>query len=379
LFSHKPFMEQELQKAREIIAKSDHIGLLLPAHPDADCYTAAEALVRTMEALGKHTGFLPGRSPDAARVQDACTHMLNPAPLVREFVIGIATAEVPVSQLRYEKHDDRIDIVLSPRSSPIREDSFSFREGKIQCDCIIALGLPDIETLPALDTVDPSFFTETPILVIGNDPDQKSYGEINLVSPPDVPLSETVAALAAGNPGRAPDADTATILLAGIIAHTDGFRAPVQAHTHAAVASLLGLGARHDDARAIAAAEESFGMRQLAARAVVRSKETNGGRVLWSFLTSDDFEKTARTGADIAYVARALAQSGPARRISVLLWHDKETGRVRVSAGGDSEVVGMLNEREPGTIHGALLTLTADFASFVEAEERIASLLREIL
>ncbi len=372
-------MEQELQKAKELIAKSEHIALLLPERPDIDCYAAAEVLARSCEQEGKHAAFLPSIAADAPKAPDLCKKILNPNLLIREFIIGIATNDVPVAQLRYEKHDDRIDIILSPRSSPIHEDSFSFREGKIQCDCVIALGIADIEAIPALAGLEPSFFTETPVLVVGNSADQKSYGEVTIATPASVPLSETIYSLLIGGAGAKPDPDAATLLLAGIMAHSDNFHAPVQARTHTVVAELLELGAEQTRASLLVAANEPFSLRQLAARATVRSKESDGANVLWSFLTAEDFEKPGRTPDDTTAVSAALARGLAPHRISVLLWQDQGAKRVHASLLGDRPLLDAIHNQEPGAFQSPSFMLAADFASFVDAEERIASLLREIL
>ena len=372
-------MEQELQKAKDLITKSEHIAILLPARPDTDCYTAAEALVRTVVARGKHAAFLPSIAADAAPAGSACVAVLNPTPLIREFIISIATDEVPVAQLRYEKHDDRIDIILSPRSSPIREDSFSFREGKIQCDCVIALAVPDIEAVPALAGIEHAFFTETPIIAIGNTPDQKSYGEINLLSTKGAPLSEIVYMLITEKSAAKPESATATILLAGIMAHTDGFRASAEASTHTSAAELLDLGAEHDRAAELAETHQPFALRQLVARAAVRSKQSDDGRVLWSFLTAEDFEKTGRAATDTAHVSFALTREFPRHEISVLLWQDPAMRRVHASLLGERSLLEAIAEREPSAFQSPTLVFTADFESFNAAEERLVSLLREIL
>lgn len=378
-------MDQEIQKAKDLITKSEHIALLLPERPDIDCYAAAEAIARAAAQSHKHVGFLPSIAADAVKAPDACTAVLNPRRLIREFIIGIATNAIPVAQLRYEKHDGRIDIILSPQSSPIREDSFSFREGKILCDSIIALNVADIETLPALADTDPAFFTETPIIAVGNSPDQKPYGEVNIISSPSVPLSESAAgilsALAPASPsaGTLPDADTATLLLAGIIAHTHAFRAPLEPGTHTAAARLLERGADQSRANAIAEADGSFSVRQLVARAMVRSKEDTDKNILWSFLTAEDFEKTGRTPADAARVSTALAQAFSPRRVSVLLWQDTDAKLVHATLLGERTLLDTIQSHEPGAFQSPSLTLAADFVSFHEAEEHIASLLREIL
>lgn len=370
--------ETELQKAKDLIAKSEHIAILLPERPDIDCYAAAEAMARAYETQGKRVGFLPSIAADAPNAPDACAKVLNPNPLTREFIIGIETTHVPIAQLRYEKHEDRIDVILSPKSAPISEDSLSFQEGKVQCECVIALGIPDIDALPPLTGVEPPFFTETPIAALGNTPEHKSYGEANLVSPGEMPLSQIAYALVTGQGAPKIDAETATVLLAGIIAATDDFNAPVQSTTHAIAAELIRQGAQQARAGAIAHSEP-FALRQLAARAGVRSKEDGEKSILWSFLTGEDFEKTNRTPADVPHVVRALTRAFAPHRISILLWQDPRLKQVRASVLGERSVLDGIASREPGAFQSPMLVLAADFNNFVDAEERLASLLREVL
>ena len=371
-------METELTKAKDIIAKSEHIAMLLPERPDTDCFVAAEAIARACGTEGKHLAFLPAMSPDAARAPDACTRILNPKPLIREFVISIETALAPVAQLRYEKHEDRIDIILSPKSSPIRGDSLAFGEGKIQCDALITLGVPDIDALPPMASVDPAFFTETPIINIGNAAPHGSYGEVNLLSAPETSLSE-IAYRLLGTIRAKPDPEEATLLLSGIMSHTHGFRSSVRQETHRTAAELMDMSADHDRASLIARAGEPFAVRQLVARASVRSKEAEGGRVLWSFLTSEDFEKTGRTPLDAPLVSQSLAQALAPHPVSVLLWQDPTVKRVHAALMAERGILESIVAREPGSFHSPSLVLAADFENFAAAEERITSLLREIL
>ncbi|OHA03447.1 MAG: hypothetical protein A3J58_03560 [Candidatus Sungbacteria bacterium RIFCSPHIGHO2_02_FULL_52_23] len=376
-------MDTELAKAKELLAKSEHIALLLPEKPGVDCLAAAEAIAHALDARGKHVGFLPSTHQEASETAgfpETFGTVLNPTPLTREFIISIATSQVPVAELRYEKHDDRIEIILSPKATPIREDSFSFREGKVQCDCLITIGIPDIEAISARSGVAPEFFTETPIIAIGNDAAHKKYGEINLVSSAETPLSEIAYSFATRAIGTKPDAANATLLLAGILRHTDLFRSPVGKETHTAASELLSFGADARRARAIARGSRPFALMQLIARAQVRSKEdSTGASVLWSFLTAEDFEKTGRSPADATDVLRAVRDVFGERRASVLLYQDPQMKRVHAAVLADTALLAALSAREPGSPQDASLLLVGDFENFISAEERLSALLREIL
>lgn len=372
--------QQDLAKAKELLSQAEHVGILLPERPDPDCLFAAEAVWRAAEASGKHVGLLPGPDATLAPVSASLAKLAHPATLAREFIIGIATDEVPVSQLRYEKHDDRIEIILSPKASPISEDSFSFREGSVQCDCLIAIGVTDIEAVPSREGVGPAFFADTPIIALANTASQQTYGDANLIASDQTPVSEIAYALVTQALGVAPDAETSTLLYAGIFHHTDGFRAPVRRECFAVLAELLGLGADQARAGALAAESRPFALTQLIGRAAVRSKETGeGNAVLWSFLTAEDFEKTGRTPADAIGVLASLGGIFPAHRVSVLLWQDLQQRRIHAALTGGRPVLDMIAGRAEAMFQSPSLMLAADFESFTAAEERVASLLREVL
>lgn len=369
-------LHDEAQKARDLLAPAEHIALLLAAHPTLDAIAAAEAIARVLTGQNKYIGFLPGVSPDARPIPDAFSHVRNPRPLTRERIIAIDTAVAPVGQLRYEKHDDRIEIILSPRSAAINEDAFSFREGKLQCDALIAIGIPDIEALSVESLgLTPQFFTETPIINIGNTENHKAYGEANLLSHGLASLSELTAAYMSARDAGALDAETATLLLAGVISESRNFAAPVRVGAHLAAAQFLEAGADQTAAGSLAGRDKQFPLLQLIARASVRSKETDQGRILWSFLTADDFEKTGRAAKDAAAVMEAVPHFFPPHETCVLLWQDPATRDVRAMIHADRAALASISERVAGELQNPAFLVEARFAHFPEAEEYITALI----
>lgn len=373
-------LEAEKQKARDLIAKSEHIALLLAKHPTIDCLAAGEAAARVLSAQEKGVGFLPSVSFEAPPPPEAFSHILNPRPLAREFIIAVDTARSPVGQLRYEKHPERIEIILSPKSDPVREEALSFRQGKIQCDCLITFGVPDVESLSIAELgVEAQFFTETPIINIGNSDRHKPYGEINFLLTDGPPLSELTYELIKSVNSGPLDPETATVILTGITAQTQNFRSPIRISTHLAAADLLQAGADQARAAALAQWERPMGLLQLIARASVRSKESDAGRIMWSFLTAEDFEKTGRPVSDIPAVLEALPGFFPSRPVHVLLWQDAKTRGIKAMLQAAPAALAALAATYPGELRGRTLIPEAAFADFPQAEERLAALLREAL
>ncbi len=371
--------ESEKQKARDLIAKSEHIALVLDRYPTMDCLAAAEVIARMLSGQDKSVGFLPNVALDAPQPPQEFSHILNPQSLTHEFVIGVDTINSPVAQLRYEKHPDKIEIILSPKSAPIRENALSFGQGKVQCDCLVAIGVPDIESLSVAQLgVEPQFFTETPIINIGNAAEHKPYGEVNLLLPEETALSETAYELMKAIQAGSLDPESATIVLAGIISKTDNFRSPVRVGTHLAAADLLQIGADQPRAAAMAQGERPMTLLQLVARAAVRSKETKGGGVLWSFLTAEDFEKTGRGRADVPAVLEALPRFFSLHPMHVLLWQDPARRTVQAILHASPALLASIANREPGEMRNhPALALDATFANFQDAEDRLTALLAE--
>lgn len=372
-------LTDEAEKARDILSAAEQVAILLPPRPSLDALAAAEAIARALAGQGKYIGFLPSVAADMPPMPEVLRHVSNPRPLIRERIIAIDTSQTPVGQLRYEKHDNEIEIILSPKSGAIREDAFSFKDGKIQCDALIAIAVPDIEEVPveALGLT-PQFFTETPIINISNADGQKEYGEVNLVSQGLASLSELAAVCVKQLDSRALDGDMATLLLAGLIHETSNFAPPVRIGAHLAAADLLEHGADHAAAASLAGAGMPFSLLQLIARAQVRSKETDDGRVLWSFLTAEDFEKTGRQAKDASRVCEALPRFFPPHETEVLLWQDPGTREIRSLIRAPHPILAALAERTQGTLSNPAFAPAETYLNFLEAEERIAALLREV-
>lgn len=368
----------ETAQAIELIEKSEHIALLLPQKPTVDIFCAAEALSQTLLGREKTVGFLqksdmgslpPGLFQNTRRAQ----------PLLKEFIVSLDTKMAPISEIRYEKTDDRLDIIFSPKSLSIEKSSVSFRDGKTRADLVIALGIHDLEREHVL-TMSPEFFTETPILNIDISEDNKQYGEADLVAVDTPTLAEVVYELLTALTQSPLPKGPATLLLGGILAQTNHFREiKTNADTFRIASELLRLGADRAAAREISEHGDPLPLLQLFGRATVRSRVESEQGVVWSFVTEEDFEKTGRSAADIPAVLDHIETSFPPHRVAALLWHDLEKKSIRAALTGERTVLEKIAERGLGHFQSPHILLIATFDEFKEAEERIRSLLAGVL
>ena len=228
----------DLNRAIEFIEGRERFALALSREQTLDCLAAAEALVGHLEKKGKQVGLLLPPQKETA-LGEKFSRLKALPPLLHEFVVSLDSASSPITQLRYEKSGDRLDIVFSPKSLPIDAGSITFRPGRVFCDALITLGVADVESLNAEQT-DPEFFLKTPSLNIDHSDRNKKYGEVNLVSQ-QKPLSETVYKLISPGGADALGPEDATLLLAGVLGYYHGLVCETHPDSLLFLANLLPL------------------------------------------------------------------------------------------------------------------------------------------
>jgi len=369
----------ETQKALSLIEKSEHIGIILPAEPTQDVFTAAEVLLRMLTGLNKHVGLLTPLPRTEGSAPSPFTALEKSKPLPKEFIVALDTATSPASQVRYEKNANEISFIVSPLNTSITKESISFREGKVQCDTVCAIGVPDIEAV-ATDYIGPDFFTQMPIIAIDTSPEYTNYGEVHLVDPKKASCSEIVYEFLSLLTETALDQQNATLLLSGITFCTRAFADPkTTADTLLAASELVRLGASLADAQTIGANTFPLRLQQLHGRAIVRSRMDEHIGVMWSFLTAEDFEKTGSTAKDTEAVLRHIETVLPQTRIAALIWQETALSKIKATLAGARPLLEALTHSGDGSFQSPSLVLTSTFETFREAEESVRSLLTPIL
>lgn len=155
------------------------------------------------------------------------------------------------------------------------------------------------------------------------------FGEISVVDTHVSSTSELVVELFQAN-GVQIDEQTATLLLAGIIFDTGGFRYPnTSARTFAIAAELVSLGAKASHiAREVLENRPPRAM-QLLGRALSSLTVEPDGLIAWGQISMRDYDELGATDADTEGIVNSLSQvKGPK---VVILLRETEPGTVRVS------------------------------------------------
>jgi len=372
----------DTSKAIELIEKSHHIGIILPHSPNLDHLFCAEALMRALKETQHSPVLLKNeRLGEALREREQLITLLASSPLpLKEFIVSVDATLAPIAQLRYEKRDGGVEIILSPQSSPVTQSALSFREGKILCDCVIAVGMSRLEDADVPPWLPSNFFTETPLINIdSNSHNNTLYGDVNCVNENASSLGEVMGALLKDwNPSLLAK-DTATLILASLLHKTGEVAAESHraASTFLAISELVRSGADYAAARRAVSPPPPLNLLQLFARATVRSKHEEELDTLWSFLTTEDFMKTARTPRDVSRTLAYVAEVFPRPETTALLWEHPEQKTVRALLAGAPATLERIHANAGGQFLSPHLELPNDFPSFREAEDNLRTLIAE--
>lgn len=358
-----------LDQAVRRIGEANTIALVLADAPGLDAWGSAVALERGLVTLGKAVSvFAPAVAALPTKALVAAGGWSS-EPL-REFIISFDLTRSPIKELKYERDENRMNVILAPTGSSIRREDVEFKNGALRYDLAVTLGVSRIEEASASLAQAPELLYEKPVLNIDVDPKNTAYGELNLLAAagesmgsPTIPelTYHTLKGLEA-LPG---DPETATTLLASLAAATDGLRlGRASAGALSMAGELIERGADAEASRRYAAAARPLAEEQLLARAIARTRLDPEINTLWSVLTAEDFEKTGMTEAAVEDLLERMCDTLPQAEHHVLLWQDAERPDIQAlirsaSAGKESP-----------------LSPPAAYPTFREAEVAIGELLR---
>ncbi|MBI4132135.1 MAG: hypothetical protein HY474_00715 [Candidatus Sungbacteria bacterium] len=353
-------------EAAKRIAASATIAVVLPETAGLEIIGSAAALVFGLKSLGKAVSvFAPSAAYGALALLPGALGA-DEEPL-REFIISFDLTRSPIKELKYERADNRLDIILSP-TGRIRREDVIFRWGELRYDLVITIGAQSPDAIGTAIRSAPELIHEKPLLNIDIDQENRRFGDLNLVPPAAALEPPTLAEMTAGlltALGVTHDAERATALFAALASATNNFRPQrTSASAFRLAGELKAAGADTMASRLTAPPEAQAGRMRLSGRAMARSRLEPELDLLWALLTAEDFSKTATGPEDTAAVLEQLLLAFPGVGRAVLLWQEETDGAIRVHAT-------TADNAEP-------LPLAKDvFPSFPAAEEHIRRLLGE--
>jgi phosphoesterase RecJ-like protein len=315
----------------ELLEKSQSPLILLRPDYSVDGLAGGLALKRILTSMGKenvtitsHDFKLPKKLaffPGSETVQNSLEN-------VRQFVISLDVSKTKVDTISYNVKDDHLDFMIRPKDGTFQDSDVSTRLSGGEYDLVITLNTPDLESLGTLYDNDTDFFFETPIVNIDHRPDNERYGQINLVDIVASSSSEIIAELFVMHNKKIIDEDTATLLLAGMMAETKSWHVPnVTPQALSLAGDLMEAGARKEEIMNNLYRSKNLSTLHLWGRALARLKADDEHGIAWATIPSTDFNTTETTEQDLEGVVNELISISSNAPV-ILLLYQKKDGRV---------------------------------------------------
>ncbi|MFA5228151.1 MAG: hypothetical protein WC446_00035 [Candidatus Paceibacterota bacterium] len=173
---------------KEILKKSDRIGILTKKNANNDAIGASLALFFALREAGKKACFPSKNIPE--EIFSFAKNEEN-----KKFQISF---NEDVSEVYYEKKEKGIVIYLTPKDKNIDDERFSCKIisknnfFSSEYDILVTIGIDDFKEVENLCGPDELF--NCTIINIDNKTDNQNYGEINIIKV-DQSLSQTIACL----------------------------------------------------------------------------------------------------------------------------------------------------------------------------------------
>lgn len=209
------------QQAKEIIERSQNILITCNKNLDGDNIGSAFAFYFLLKKMGKIPYLVLDKNlPEKFNFLPAVKFSIGKPNENQNLVISLDLRKKNVNEVYYEKKDESLKIIISPKDCALFHNDINVANGNATYDLMITLGAPDQESIGAIFEKEPELFHQTPILNIDIRPGNENYGKINFIDLQASSCSEILANFLRSYFENFIDSQIATCLLTGIITTT---------------------------------------------------------------------------------------------------------------------------------------------------------------
>ncbi len=246
---------------------------------------------------------------------------------LHQCIITVDIAQSGLSELSYDKKDDKLRIFITPQTGYITRDNITTAQTEYKYDVIIVLDTPDVVSLGNIYTNNGDFFHTTPIINIDHKSSNEYFGSINMVDIPASTTSEIMYSVLTQIGEEAPiTRHMANALLTGLIEGTRSFKhRKVRPNTLDVASKLVELGADRAFIMKNLYQTKSISTFRLWGTALANMVYDKKHNIVSTTITRDDFIRSQATKNDLDTIIDELITTSPdAQFILVLNEHPDE-------------------------------------------------------
>ncbi len=316
-----------LKQVTDLLTRSSNILIALPSHPSTDAVAGGLALFLALEKLGKKTKVvcndfdLPPHHQFLPKSKEIHTDLTA----LRKFVITVDMTRTKVEELSYDIAGDKLNIYLTPKNGFYEPRDVTTSVSEYEYDLVVTLDCPDMESLGKLFEQNAEFFYHTPTINIDHNAANEHYGQVNYIELVATSTSEILFDVIKALGPQLLDEYIATGLLTGIISKTKSFQTNSVTPRSLSVASyLIEQGARRDEIIKHLYRTKSVTTLKLWGRTLARLRTDMDGRIVWSVLNRQDFERSGADDSELPGVIDELIINMPQAEVMMLMYEQAD-------------------------------------------------------
>lgn len=371
----------QIQQIYEAILRSQNPLIITKRAWNLDSVTSGLGLLKLAERLEKNADFVcenfnPHKNikflPGIDKVKPEIENL-------NRFIIKLDTSKTKIKELGYDLKGDALEIYLSPKFGNWSPDDIATETSPYKHDLVLAVDTPDLESIGRAYEQYADFFYRTPIINLDTNPANEHFGQINHVDLTPTSSSELIYTIYDNINRSFVDEDTATLLLAGMIAKTNSFKTPnIKPQTLAAASQLVSLGARREDIIHNLYRTRNIQTLKLWGRALARLKDHEETGLVWTLLAKQDFLHAGATPEDLEDVIQELITSYPKARVVSVIYETENGIDCILHAERPLNALDMTS-RWQGEGENERVRFSLENMSLIAAEEKIITGLKEKL
>lgn len=314
----------ELKQAKNLLMSKEKILLLTHQKMDADWLSSMLALWVFLERLWKQVKIVSTDPvPESFEFLPFTDKVLISSNAVKDFVISIKTNWAEIDRLRYNTEWDKLNIIVTPKSWDIKEDSVSYNRWIWKFDLIVCVDTWDLDYLWSIYTDNVEMFYETPIINIDHHVTNTAFWQINLV---DITASSSTMIIFdlmkefSENWNEMIDEDVATLLMAWLITDTWSFQ-----HNNTSprsldlAADLMDFWARQQEIIKNIYKTKHLSTLKIWWKILSKIQEDPIFRMVWSTVTKEDLKETWANLEEADLLIDELMTNAPWAEVVILI------------------------------------------------------------
>lgn len=316
----------------KIFDRASRLLFVVPGTGHTETAAAAIALAHTLRKAGKNISVIRTKGEALPDFIINAERMVKKLEGDEHTVISVSTKDRPLKDMKYEKDEDVLRIILTPKKLPLRPQDVKFETVSRKTDAIVLFGVSDLGMINDLVEKHPSLFTETPLVNIDVSPGNEEFGHCNVVDIKATCVSELMTGFLHETYPKELDDSIASLLLAGIMLATRNFQ---NANVSPACLHMAGLLLEAGADRALVTKElyqtKSMSTLRLWGRVLARIQTDDKRKMIWSLLNESDFEKSEASEDDVPGVVEELLSSTPQGSSACIVYAVKDGTRAIVT------------------------------------------------